>query len=171
MEVQQVLHTPGYADPLYIKTGIIKETSEVYSMGMVLLEVLTGKPPATRTPDGLGLDYTFAHLSRDVRLLQDMVDRRGLWPPAIVEGVGGLACACIDTYEARRPTFMQIVSALRLIRRGEQAPPVCHAVAKRQREEQAQPAQPAQPAKKPRVREEQAQPAQPAQQAQPAQPA
>eukprot|EP00746_Dinoflagellata_sp_MGD_P124849 gnl/MRDRNA2_/MRDRNA2_59489_c0_seq1.p2 gnl/MRDRNA2_/MRDRNA2_59489_c0~~gnl/MRDRNA2_/MRDRNA2_59489_c0_seq1.p2 ORF type:complete len:269 (-),score=51.14 gnl/MRDRNA2_/MRDRNA2_59489_c0_seq1:692-1498(-) len=38
--------TPGYADPVYAVTRVITEASEVYSFGMVLLELLSCRPPA-----------------------------------------------------------------------------------------------------------------------------
>lgn len=41
MKVEHTSGTIGYADPLYINTSRVTEASEVYSFGMVSLEVLT----------------------------------------------------------------------------------------------------------------------------------
>ena len=39
--------TPGYACPVYSRTGRVTEGGEVYSFGMVMLELLTALAPAT----------------------------------------------------------------------------------------------------------------------------
>ena len=46
VKVDHTSGTIGYADPLYISTGVVTEKSEVYSFGMVMLELLTATPPA-----------------------------------------------------------------------------------------------------------------------------
>ncbi|CAM0954338.1 unnamed protein product [Alopecurus aequalis] len=46
-----VVHTYGYADPEYCDTGRLKPASDVYSLGVVILEVLTGKKPAVAVWD------------------------------------------------------------------------------------------------------------------------
>merc|ERR1719352_2115691 len=46
--------TPGYACPIYSKTGRVTEGSEVYSFGMVLIELLTGLAPAAADPQRPG---------------------------------------------------------------------------------------------------------------------
>lgn len=33
----------GYADPEYVATGVISEKTDVYSFGIVLLEIISGK--------------------------------------------------------------------------------------------------------------------------------
>jgi len=86
LQVEQTSGTIGYADPLYIRTGVVTEKSEVYSLGMVLLEVITGRPPALQHPSGR-IEYQFEHLNGDIRQLNKMVDRRGQWPPQVVERV------------------------------------------------------------------------------------
>jgi len=112
LAVSQTSGTIGYADPLYIRTGVVTEKSEVYSMGMVLLEVLTGRPPALQHPNGR-IEYQFEHLNGDIRRLAAMVDRRGQWPPVMIERVGGMALQCTCEQEAFRPTFVDIVKQLR----------------------------------------------------------
>ncbi|CAJ1420580.1 unnamed protein product [Effrenium voratum] len=46
VKVKTISGTPGYACPIYASTGQVTEFSEVYSFGMVILEVLTSIPPA-----------------------------------------------------------------------------------------------------------------------------
>lgn len=76
LRVRETSGTLGYADPLYIREGVVTEKSEVYSLGMVLLEVLTGRPPALQHPNG-HIEYQFSHLNGDIPKLMAMVDPRG----------------------------------------------------------------------------------------------
>jgi len=45
--VRTISGTPGYACPIYSRTGKVTEGGEVYSFGMVMFELLTGLAPAT----------------------------------------------------------------------------------------------------------------------------
>lgn len=110
--VRETSGTLGYADPLYIRSGEITERSEVYSLGMVLLEVLTGRPPALQHPNGK-IEYQFDHLNGDLRKLLAMVDRRGRWPQLMAEYVGHLALQCTCEQAKFRPSFVEIVTQLR----------------------------------------------------------
>lgn len=110
--VRETSGTLGYADPLYIRSGEITEKSEVYSLGMVLLEVLTGRPPALQHPNGK-IEYQFDHLNGDLRKLLAMVDRRGRWPQLMAEYVGHLALQCTCEQAKFRPSFVEIVTQLR----------------------------------------------------------
>eukprot|EP00435_Cladocopium_sp_Y103_P003231 s2389_g1.t1 len=56
-KVKQASGTVGYACPEYIRTGIITEGSEVHSFGMVVLELLTGAPPAVEKPNKPGESF------------------------------------------------------------------------------------------------------------------
>ena len=38
--------SPGYADPFFLRTGIVSKKSDVYSFGVLLLEAVTGMPAA-----------------------------------------------------------------------------------------------------------------------------
>lgn len=43
--------TPGYADPAYVQTLEMNEAREMYSLGMLFLELLTSRPAACYTQD------------------------------------------------------------------------------------------------------------------------
>merc|ERR1711939_776634 len=50
--IENICGTPGYCCPLFLQTGRVSEASEVYSFGIVLLELLVNKPPALVAPEG-----------------------------------------------------------------------------------------------------------------------
>merc|ERR550532_216716 len=76
--VEQTSGTIGYADPIYIRTSKVTEHSEVYSFGMVLLEILTRRMPALQHSSGR-IEYQFAHIKGELSRIQAMIDLRGLW--------------------------------------------------------------------------------------------
>lgn len=117
LTVENTSGTIGYADPLYIRTGTVTEGSEVYSFGMVLLEILTGRPPALQHPDGR-LEYQFLHIRGEVSRVIDSLDPQGQWPHMVANTLGLLALRCIDPLEANRPVFAKIVPELRSILSG-----------------------------------------------------
>lgn len=120
LTVAQTSGTIGYADPLYIRTGKVTEKSEVYSFGMVLLELLTRSPPALQHENGR-IEYQFAHIGGDPEKVAAMVDHRAHWPHAVSSQVGALALRCTHELEARRPTFVELVGRLRQLLREEHA--------------------------------------------------
>ncbi|CAM0954337.1 unnamed protein product [Alopecurus aequalis] len=65
-DVDVVHTTDGYADPEYCRTGRLKQASDVYSLGVVILEVLTGKQPAVAVWDASVLGAT-EHSGRETR--------------------------------------------------------------------------------------------------------
>ena len=70
-KVKQTSGTIGYACPFYVQRRVITEGSEVYSFGIVMLELLTASPPAhvTTGEDG-SQQYQFlvTHLNGDIRV-------------------------------------------------------------------------------------------------------
>lgn len=112
LQVQQTSGTIGYADPLYIRTGVVNEKSEVYSFGMVMLEMLTGRPPALQHPNG-SIEMTFEHIRGDMSRVLPMVDSRGKWPNSLVDKVCRMSLCCICDKEEKRPSFVDLVTQLR----------------------------------------------------------
>ncbi|KAJ1689491.1 hypothetical protein LUZ63_013646 [Rhynchospora breviuscula] len=48
----KVVGTPGYLDPYYASTSQLTEKSDVFSFGVILLELITGKSPIVQGPQG-----------------------------------------------------------------------------------------------------------------------
>ena len=113
VKVEQCSGTLGYADPLYISSSVVTERSEVYSLGMVLLEVLTAKPPAIQNPANGQVQYVYNHLRGEPRNVMSMIQWRAGWPPEVAQRVAKLALACIDKTESQRPVFIDVVARLR----------------------------------------------------------
>jgi serine/threonine protein kinase len=118
-KVKQASGTVGYACPFYVNRGVITEGSEVYSFGIVMLELLTASPPAyaTRGSDG-SQQYQFlvTHLNNDVRVAMSMCDPKGQWPDQAGTEFTTLAFQATSMTEGNRPGFASIVNALRGMR-------------------------------------------------------
>mmetsp|Transcript_41331 Transcript_41331/g.81622 ORF Transcript_41331/g.81622 Transcript_41331/m.81622 type:complete len:729 (+) Transcript_41331:88-2274(+) len=108
--------TPGYADPLYSRTGIVTEANEIYSLGMVFLELLTGRPPAILTEDGSRCVFLWQELLAQGERAGDSVmrllDQRAGWPPTAAASLTAQALRCISSDPAFRPSFLELASLL-----------------------------------------------------------
>ncbi|XP_022722442.1 PTI1-like tyrosine-protein kinase 3 isoform X2 [Durio zibethinus] len=111
----RVLGTFGYHAPEYAMTGQLTQKSDVYSYGVVLLELLTGRKPVDHTmPRGQQSLVTWA----TPRLSEDKVKQcvdpklKGEYPPKGVAKLAAVAALCVQ-YEAEfRPNMSIVVKAL-----------------------------------------------------------
>ncbi|KAA8540318.1 hypothetical protein F0562_024763 [Nyssa sinensis] len=105
--------TAGYLDPEYCTSNRFTEKTDVYSFGIVLLELITNRPP---TPEGNGktgiIQWVKSIITKgdinkivDPRLQGDF-DVNSVWKA--VE----LAMACVSHPSTRRPTMKSVVSDL-----------------------------------------------------------
>ncbi|CAK0834361.1 unnamed protein product [Prorocentrum cordatum] len=91
--------TVGYACPVYSRTGVVTEASEVFSFGMVLLELLTGSPAAWAVsppaPDGeQAYDFLLLHIGGDLGAALGLVDGGAGWPQATARALAELGLRC-----------------------------------------------------------------------------
>jgi len=113
-KVAQASGTVGYACPEYIRSGIITEGSEVHSYGMLVLEILTGAPPAVARPDKPNeFCYLVGHIQGSSAKVMQMLDPTGHFPVTLAQTLTEFAFRCTCQNPADRPLFRQIVIELR----------------------------------------------------------
>lgn len=108
----------GYLDPEYYMTQQLTEKSDVYSYGVVMLELITAKQPIEKGK----------YIVREVRLVmnrneEEQYGLRELMDPSIrntpnLIGFGRfleLAMRCVEESAADRPTMSEIVKAIETI--------------------------------------------------------
>jgi serine/threonine protein kinase len=117
----RVMGTFGYVAPEYAMTGHIMVKSDVYSYGVVLLELLTGRKPVDMSqPQGQENLVTWARpLMLDPEKVEDLVDPRlgDAYPFEDLLKVATIANACVHPDPARRPHMGEVVQKLRALQR------------------------------------------------------
>ncbi|XP_047330523.1 receptor-like cytoplasmic kinase 176 isoform X2 [Impatiens glandulifera] len=112
----RVMGTYGYAAPEYMATGHLTTKSDVYSYGVVLLEMLTGKRviDKNRPPGEINLiEWARPHLSSKRRILQIMDSRiEGQYTLGGAIKVATLAIRCLATEPKLRPNMTEVLKSL-----------------------------------------------------------
>ncbi|CAI8592955.1 unnamed protein product [Vicia faba] len=112
----RVLGTQGYVAPEYALTGHLTTKSDVYSYGVVLLELLTGRVPVDmKRPPGEGVLVTWA-----LPLLTDREKVVKIMDPALegqysmkdVIQVAAIATMCVQPEADYRPLMADVVQSL-----------------------------------------------------------
>jgi serine/threonine protein kinase len=108
--------TTGYMDPECMRIGSASTESDIYSFGVVLLEVSCGRRPVVTLPDGsmIHLAQRVSELYECGRIL-DAADQQlnGEFNVEEIERVMvvGLLCTCHD--RSMRPSIRQAINVLR----------------------------------------------------------
>nr|GMD60892.1 proline-rich receptor-like protein kinase PERK3 [Ipomoea batatas] len=117
----RVMGTFGYVAPEYAMTGHLLVKSDVYSYGVVLLELLTGRKPVDMSqPSGQENLVTWARpILRDKDRLEELVDPRldGKYPKEDFVRVCTIAAACVAPEANQRPTMGEVVQSLKMVQR------------------------------------------------------
>lgn len=113
----RVMGTHGYAAPEYISTGHLTPWSDIYSFGVVLLEILTGRKSIDiRRPkrEQMLTEWAVPMLTEKKKLL-NIIDPRleGRYPVKSVQKIAMLAHHCLNGNPKARPLMSDIVATLR----------------------------------------------------------
>ncbi|XP_038989162.1 probable serine/threonine-protein kinase At1g01540 [Phoenix dactylifera] len=111
----RVMGTFGYVAPEYAGTGMLNETSDIYSFGILIMEIISGRKPVdySRPPGEVNL----------VEWLKALVSNRnseGLLDPKMLEKPSSralkrallVALRCVDPDSQKRPRMGQVIHML-----------------------------------------------------------
>ncbi|XP_057427197.1 serine/threonine-protein kinase-like protein At1g28390 [Lotus japonicus] len=117
--------TLGYLDPCYLAPGDLSAKSDVFSFGILLLEIISGRnaidvnfsPPSV-------VDWAVPLIRRGD--FDGICDRRIGTPSDLVvtRQVAVLAARCVRSSAERRPAMVEVVECLRLVRKRIHASPI-----------------------------------------------
>ncbi|KAG5125101.1 hypothetical protein JHK82_031838 [Glycine max] len=101
--------TPGYLDPEYFLTHKLTDKSDVYSLGVVFLELLTGMHPISHGKN-IVREVNVAYQSGVIFSIID--GRMGSYPSEHVEKFLTLAMKCCEDEPEARPSMTEVVREL-----------------------------------------------------------
>ncbi|XP_065866348.1 probable serine/threonine-protein kinase PBL5 isoform X1 [Euphorbia lathyris] len=112
----RVMGTYGYCAPDYAMTGQLTFKSDIYSFGVVLLEIITGRKAIDQTKDRneQNLVAWARPLFRDRRNFAQMVDplMKGEYPVRGLYQALAIAAMCVQEQPNMRPAISDVVLAL-----------------------------------------------------------
>lgn len=105
--------TPGYIDPEYIETQKVTDKCDVYSFGVLMLELLTRKQPSMMSRDGADLVDEFVSAVGN-NCMTDIIDNDILDQASRdeIQRTVQLALTCVAKTGAERPSMIDIVGEL-----------------------------------------------------------
>ncbi|CAH9135275.1 unnamed protein product [Cuscuta epithymum] len=106
--------TPGYLDPEYFLTHKLTDKSDVYSLGVVFLELLTGRPAISH---GKNIVREVNNAYHDGVILDVIDERMGSYPLECVEAFVTLALRCCQEETDARPSMAEVTRELDRISR------------------------------------------------------
>ncbi|CAN6249380.1 unnamed protein product [Urochloa humidicola] len=118
--VTMVQGTCGYLDPEYMLTCQLTEKSDVFSFGVILLEVLTGLEPlkldGPETQRSLSSNFLSAMKENNLdAILPSHV--KGQESNELIRGLAELAKQCLDMFGSNRPSMKEIADELGRLRK------------------------------------------------------
>lgn len=102
----------GYLDPEYFLTHKLTDKSDVYSLGVVFLELLTGMQPISH---GRNIVREVLAANQSGMIFSVVDNRMGSYPAECVERFAALALRCCQDETDVRPSMVEVVRELEAI--------------------------------------------------------
>ncbi|KAI3950620.1 hypothetical protein MKW92_021122 [Papaver armeniacum] len=112
-----IMGSPGYMDPLYLRTGIASKKNDVYSFGVIILELITGIEAFCSEKEQL-LTSIAGPIIRDANKVAEMMDPR----LSVVAGdlvqeeakiMATISAQCLRQQSSLRPSMSEILHTMR----------------------------------------------------------
>ncbi|KAF4356454.1 hypothetical protein CsatB_007691 [Cannabis sativa] len=117
--------TLGYLDPGYLAPGDLTAKSDVFSFGILLLEIISGRNAidVNYSPPSI-VDWAVPVIKRGD--YAGICDRRIGPPanPALIRQLAVLAARCVRSTAEKRPSMVEVVECLKVVRKRAHAPPI-----------------------------------------------
>lgn len=121
----RIMGTFGYAAPEYMATGHLTARSDIYSFGVVLLEMLCGRRAVDKNRPAREhnlVEWAKPCLTSKRKILQVMDPRiQGQYSVGGALKLAKLAIGCLSTEPKYRPTMNEVVRALEQLQASEEA--------------------------------------------------
>ncbi|GJP71252.1 hypothetical protein CLOP_g2103 [Closterium sp. NIES-67] len=112
--------TEGHVDPMVLQSGVATATADMYSVGVVLLQLLTGWAAPFKSLDGQHMHichWAQQHVTAgDVSPLLDPLLLHPAPPPSLLLSLFHLALSCASPFPSSRPTPSSALLALKPLR-------------------------------------------------------
>lgn len=112
----RVKGTLGYLAPEYAMWGKVSESCDVYSFGILLLELVTGRKPIEKLPGGVKRTITeWAEPLITKGKLKELADPklRGNFDEAQLKQAINVAALCVKSEPEKRPKMKEVVDILK----------------------------------------------------------
>ncbi|KAI4350757.1 hypothetical protein L6164_005178 [Bauhinia variegata] len=109
-----VMGTTGYLDPEYYKSRKLNEKSDIYSFGIVLLELITGQPAVLKGEELIHIvQWVQNELENgDWRIIIDP-SLQGKFDASSMRKAFGIAMACTESTSIHRPSMSFVLAELK----------------------------------------------------------
>nr|DAD36057.1 TPA_asm: hypothetical protein HUJ06_006697 [Nelumbo nucifera] len=109
-----VMGSPGYIDPHYLRTGIASKKNDVYSFGVIVLELITGIEAFCSEKEQL-LTSIAGPLLGDLNKVPEMVDSRleGQFETGEAMAMASISALCLRQQPSLRPSMAEILCTIR----------------------------------------------------------
>ncbi|XP_048862250.1 interleukin-1 receptor-associated kinase 4 isoform X2 [Brienomyrus brachyistius] len=109
---EKIVGTTAYMAPEALR-GEITPKSDIFSLGVVLLEVISGLPPADDSRQPQFLMEMKDEIEDEEMTLEDFVDKKmGPWDQTSVENMYSLSKKCLSERKNRRPQIKEVLTEL-----------------------------------------------------------
>ncbi|XP_027356856.1 serine/threonine-protein kinase-like protein At1g28390 [Abrus precatorius] len=124
--------TLGYLDPCYLAPQDLSAKSDVFSFGILLLEIISGRNAidVNYSPPSV-VDWALPLIKR--RDFAGICDRRIGTPPdeAVMRQLAVLAATCVRSTADKRPSMAEVVECLKYVRKRIRASPIWRSLRRR----------------------------------------